>query len=241
MARPEALVPGNCYFRLAFYDTDLRLPIVETLLYVGEDVGEDGAPMWLFKEPDAPAGPDGEAAPEPSPLFLCSAADMHTIVDFDGLGQWLREVAADHPLKPVPERTTAPATAEDFADVPREVASFLADPECLALTVTMRFVDRGLSLSRLEGGCSVISHCEPRRDPAEAEKILAFFDNLGIPPSGDYLSDRGRTRALTFPIAGDLDATVDLCRRVLVEVYSMRRGDPLDFHLLRRGDVEPRT
>ena len=43
-----------------------------------------------------------------------------------------------------------------------------------------------------------------------------------------YESDRGRRAAC---------AIVQLCRRVLTEVYSMRRGDDLDYHFLRKSDV----
>jgi len=36
MARPETLVPGNCYFSVGFYDNDLVLPMIDTLVYVGQ-------------------------------------------------------------------------------------------------------------------------------------------------------------------------------------------------------------
>ncbi len=35
MARPETLIPGNCYFSVHFYDNDLLLPMIDTLIYVG--------------------------------------------------------------------------------------------------------------------------------------------------------------------------------------------------------------
>ena len=31
MARPETLIPGNCYFSVHFYDNDLVLPMIDTL------------------------------------------------------------------------------------------------------------------------------------------------------------------------------------------------------------------
>lgn len=36
MARPETLIPGNCYFSVGFYDNDLVLPMIDTLVYVGQ-------------------------------------------------------------------------------------------------------------------------------------------------------------------------------------------------------------
>jgi gallate dioxygenase len=42
---------------------------------------------------------------------------------------------------------------------------------------------------------------------------------------------------LQFPIPSEQDAIFQLCRRVLTEVYSMNRGDHIDFHFLRKSDV----
>ena len=47
--RPNELVAGNCYFRVAYYDNDLLLPIVETLIYVGFKVFPEDGETWLFK------------------------------------------------------------------------------------------------------------------------------------------------------------------------------------------------
>ena len=41
-------------------------------------------------------------------------------------------------------------------------------------------------------------------------------------------------RVLQFSIPSDQDGIVQLCSRVLTEVYSMRRGDDLDYHFLRK-------
>ena len=77
----------------------------------------------------------------------------------------------------------------------------------------------------------------PRRDPDKQSRILSLFERIGGRPLDDYLCNRGRTRVLQFPIPSELDSIVGLCRRVLAEVYLMRHGDHLDFHLLRKSDV----
>ena len=102
MARPESLIPGHCYFSVQSYDFDLMLPRIETLVYVGHENDDDGRRLWFFKEPDSPPSP-GENGPSSEPLELIGFPDehVHAIVDFGGLMQRLREIAADHPLKPV--------------------------------------------------------------------------------------------------------------------------------------------
>ena len=80
----------------------------------------------------------------------------------------------------------------------------------------------------------------PRLDPHEASKILTLFEGIGVQPHVDYLCDRGRTRVLEFSIPSDQESVVDLCKRVLAEVYSMRRGDVLEYHPLKKADIPPR-
>ncbi len=53
MARPETLIPGNCYFSVHFYDNDLVLPMIDTLVYVGQETDQDEGRLWLFKEPES--------------------------------------------------------------------------------------------------------------------------------------------------------------------------------------------
>jgi hypothetical protein len=138
MARPETLIPGNCYFSVHFYDNDLLLPMIDTLVYVGQDSDQDEGRLWLFKEPDSPPSPDEqEGESEPPALIGFSDKQLHEIVDFDGLMQRLREVAADHPLKPV-SQPAEPATDEEFESVSGEVTRFLNDPDCVSLTMTIR-------------------------------------------------------------------------------------------------------
>ena len=241
MARPETLIPGNCYFSVGFYDNDLVLPMIDTLVYVGQETDQDEGRLWLFKEPESPSSPDEQhPSSEPAALIGFSDGQLDEIVDFDGLMQRLREIAVDHPLKPVAQTVEEPATVEDFHTLSPEVARFLDDAECVSVTMTIRFTDDGLSLGRREGGYEMGFFAHPRRDQDEASRILTLFAGIGVQPHVDYLCDRGRTRVLGFSIPSEQESIVHLCRRVLAEVYSMRRGDVLEYHPLKKADIPPR-
>lgn len=241
MARPETLIPGNCYFSVGFYDNDLVLPMIDTLVYVGQETDQDEGRLWLFKEPESPSSPEEQdPSSEPAAVIGFSDSQLHEIVDFDGLMQRLREIAVDHPLKPVAQTVEEPATVEDFDTLSAEVARFLNDAECVSVTMTIRFTDDGLSLGRREGGYEMGFFAHPRHDSHEASKILTLFSGIGVQPHVDYLCDRGRTRVLEFSIPSEQESIVHLCRRVLGEVYSMRRGDFLEYHPLKRADIPPR-
>ena len=193
------------------------------------------------QEPESPPSPDEQSpSSEPPALVGFSDSQLHEIVNFDGLMQRLREIAVDTLLTLVAETADEPATVEDFHTLSAEVARFLNDAECVSVTMTIRFTDDGLSLGRREGGYEMGFFAHPRHDPHEASKILALFAGIGVQPHVDYFCDRGRTRVLEFSIPSEQESIVHLCRRVLAEVYSMRRGDVLEYHPLKRADIPPR-
>ena len=64
MARPRELVPGNCYFSLKYFDSELVIPSVQTLIFVGTESDENGDTMWLFREPASPTAETDPPASE---------------------------------------------------------------------------------------------------------------------------------------------------------------------------------
>jgi hypothetical protein len=110
----------------------------------------------------------------------------------------------------------------------------------MSLTITIRFTDDGLSLGRREGGYEMGFFPHPQRHADETAKLLSLFAGIGVQPHVDSIANGGRTRVLEFSIPRERESIVNLCRRVLVEVYSMRRGDVLDYHPLKRADAHPR-
>src|SRR5262249_19828421 len=159
------------YFSVGFYDNDLVLPMIDTLVYVGQsDDDADHGRMWLFKEPNTShnSEQDGDEVPA---LIAFSDKQLHGIVDFSGLIQTIREIAADHPLQPIPNLAAEPATADDFATLEPEIAKFLNSPECVSLTITIRFTDDGLSLGRRDEGYDIDLFAHSRQDPDEDSRI----------------------------------------------------------------------
>src|SRR5919198_838442 len=91
MARPKTLVAGNCCFSVGFYDQDLLLPMIDTLVYVGQEDDSENGRMWLFKQPESPSALDEVGSPEPPTMVAFRDNQLHEIVDFDGLVERLRE------------------------------------------------------------------------------------------------------------------------------------------------------
>jgi hypothetical protein len=188
MARPESLVVGNCYFSVGFYDQGLLLPMIDTLVYAGQEDDPEHGRMWLFKQPESqPSSDDVVPSSEPPTMVFFSDTELHEIVDFEGLLERLREIGVDHPLKPPPNVAAEPASTEDVVSLTGEVAKFLDDPEFVSVTITIRFTNDGLSLSRSDVGYDMGFFTHPRRDPNEDNKILSLFGSIGVQPAVNYL------------------------------------------------------
>jgi hypothetical protein len=235
MAHPRSLVPGNCYFHVVFYDNHLLFPNISTLEYVGEGADAAGVGLWLFREPrsvDDSSDPSGSS--DEDSLVGFSAEQLYQILDFAALSAVIGEVAVDHPLNsPVTVAAPLRAACADFGDLSERVATFLDSPNYHSVTMTVQFTDNGVSLGRRrDGGFAMGFFPHPRREPLEESKIRGLFASLGIRPHVDYLSNRGRTRILKFPVPDQRELLTQLCKRVLVEVYDMKEGDTLRFHFL---------
>lgn len=234
MAKPETLVPGNCYFLVRFYDKETLFPYVQTLRYVGYEDEESGR-LWLFEEPN-----DESAETSERTLIAIEDDHLHDVLDFQGAIDALAEVAADHPLnKGSPSARSSAPPGATIDDLPSHISRFLANPDHVALTITIRYTDDGCSIGRRNDGTFEMSfYPKPRRQPGEEEKIRQLFASLGVSAHTDYLADRGRTRILAFPIPNQQDAIVELCRRVLTEIHEMRSDDSLRCTFLHRSDVK---
>lgn len=51
------LKAGHCYFTFSYYDEDVKMPLIETFVFLGLDLMEDDPQRaqrtWYFKRPDS--------------------------------------------------------------------------------------------------------------------------------------------------------------------------------------------
>jgi hypothetical protein len=251
MARPETLVPGNCYVQMGFTHRDLPVPLIATLVYVGPHVDVDGTPGWLFRdystapdpeddEAEAAPGTDAEAEPPSAGYSYLRVDDrqLHSVLDFDGVARRLREIAKFHPLDPIPEAVIEPPTEIEFMPIAAAVERALHDPDCLSVSMVVRFTDDGVAVKGHADGCCLTFFSHSIVDPDEEARIRALFAALGKSPATDRLLNGGRARGLDYTTAPDRDTVVAVCRRVFEEVHRIRKGDVIECHVLTRADLE---
>lgn len=234
MARPNDLIPGNCYFLVGYHDRDLLIPSVETLIFRRTEEDDNGERIWLFEEPGC--SDDSDDGTEPEPMLAIRDDMLYQVLDFDGLLLTLKEVSEYHPLTaPSPVASPVGINHAVLAELQGNVQKFVDSPELYSVTVTILFRDDGLSLGRRkDGGFEMGFFPHPKLDPAEELKLLKFFEGIGIAPHVDYLADKGRTRILEFSIPSDPAEIIDLCVRVLTEVYEIRDDETLKYSFLQK-------
>ena len=236
MARPNDLIPGNCYFLVHYYDNDLTIPSVKTLIFRQIDEDENGERLWLFEEPVSDAS---EEAAESQPMLAMRDDTLHEVLDFEGLLLTLTEVSDFHPLKIPPAVMSSVGINEAvLTELQENVQKFVDSPELHSVTATILFREDGLSLGRRkEGGFEMGFYPHPKLDPTEELKLLKFFEGTDVVPHVNYLANKGRTRIMEFSIPSDPEEIVDLCVRILTKIYDIRDDETLEYSYLSRDDI----
>lgn len=236
--RPTELVVGNCYFSVGYQDRDLLVPSIQSFLYVGsEHDEEESRRLWLFREPRLPPTPGQTHEVEDEPaVWAFPDEQLHSILDLAGLIRTLGELAEEHPLHPLPTQP-GPASEADLGDLQTVVGGFLNNPELESVTASICFTDDGASLTRRQdGSVELVLLPHPRRDAHRESPLRAECRAAGLSPAQDYLSSRGRTRVLVYPIAAlSESAIVNLLSRIFLGAYQMRSGDVLRYHFSPDG------
>jgi len=117
-------------------------------------------------------------------------------------------------------------------------AHFLASPEYLAIGIWWTVL--GLSVARRsDDTLEIVVFLQSRIWPEHESSARSVFESAGLTPSQDYVANWGRVRILACPVSADAEALAGLCKRVLVEGFSMRSDDTLQYSLGKHGESTP--
>jgi hypothetical protein len=239
MARPRDLIPGNCYFFLNYFDSDLVIPFVQTVIFEGTDNDENGETMWLFREPIAPATEaDSPAGEEESPRVAFFSHSLYQILDLNGLIRELGGLTDFHPLRGITADVPSATPRTECPELAPVIDQLLTSPPGTSVTITIAFTDDGFSLQRRPGTVRFSHYLKSKTEQVQESFIRRLFDEHGWTPLDDYLANGGKTRVLSF-VASDRDNSLEvasLATRILCEAYSMRADDTLCVHFQNRNN-----
>lgn len=233
MARPRDLVPGNCYFLLNYFDSDLIIPSVQTLTFVGRDKDENGDTMWLFREPvDTAAETDPPASEDESPLVAFFRHSLYQILELNGLIRELGGLVDFHPLVGTVTDARLSSRRAECPELIPVIDRLLTSPPGTSVTITIEFTDDGFSLERRQGAVKFSHFLSSKTEQEQESLVRRMFNERGWLPSDDYLANGGKMRVLSFVVSGrdDPSEIASLADNILCEAYSMRTDDTLCAH-----------
>jgi hypothetical protein len=92
----NSLQHGKCYFFLSYFDHDLRVPDIKTLIFIGPDESksvndEEEKTLWVFQDPTITYGPDrsGRNMDSDAAFHRFDEDSLFSIYDWEGLIQEL--------------------------------------------------------------------------------------------------------------------------------------------------------
>jgi hypothetical protein len=232
MARPRDLVPANCYFLLNYFDSDLVIPSIQTLTFVGTDKDENGETMWLFREPVATAPEtDHQASEDESPLVAFSRQSLYQILELNGLIRELGGLTDFHPLsRSAKDDAHSPSRRAECPELVPVIERLLTSPPGTAVTITIEFTDDGFSLRRRQGAVEFSHFLSSKTEQDQESLVRRMFSERGCLPADDYLANGGKTRVLSFVVRDDLSDIASLANKILCEAHSMYPDDTLHSH-----------
>lgn len=89
MIDAKNLILGKCYFHLNYFDKDLKLPDIKTLIYIGENAGFDRTceTLWLFQNAESYIGSSDVSGSK----GVVALQTLSALRDWEGLISELKE------------------------------------------------------------------------------------------------------------------------------------------------------
>ncbi|MBL0124813.1 MAG: hypothetical protein IPP88_19545 [Betaproteobacteria bacterium] len=148
MTRPSDLVPGRCYFDVKYYDHDLLVPSIDTLVFDGSELDDEGRRIWMFHSPR------GSQDYENEPPELCGYDDdqLNCVLEISELVTVLKELAQLEPLKT--SKASIPAGISEAAQtlLHQALSQFIDRKDASYVSISIKFVDEAISIGRRENG-----------------------------------------------------------------------------------------
>lgn len=227
MAHPDSLIAGKDYFLVHYYDNDLLVPDISTLQYQGAVETEDGEQLWSFSTPNY-SGDVAEEGGDEIPVGF-NESQLYQILDFDGLINVLKELRAVRPNSMIPPSPIEAHALLSASPLAARIEEFLEAPSSTQLYISIRYRDQGFFLKKTVSGLQLHLFTHPLRAADVNSRITSLIRDRGLTATTDYLSDKGRTRILHYPLPIDFRLITELAAEILTIGYAMSDRDEIIF------------
>lgn len=85
--------PGKLYFMVQYIDSDLLVPVVQSVIFIGKNVDGEGEDLWYFQDVESHAtlGEYPNAEVGPGDIFVLPREGLSSIVVLDAVVKDLSE------------------------------------------------------------------------------------------------------------------------------------------------------
>jgi len=227
MANPRSLIPGATFFRVNYFDDDLLIPAVQTLIFDSKYTDDSGDDLWVFREP----GQDDEGEKGEVVRVGFGESDLYQLLNYAELlsviGELQQVFATSAPQGHLsPQATFAP----DLALIERNIRDW-ENQQKRSLHIAARYTDDGLFVQLKEGQRRLVLFTHPLRKQQENLRLNAFLSKWSLSPDEDYLADKGRTRVLSARLPDDIGAIAKICAEMFTVVYESAGDTELQFEV----------
>lgn len=224
MANPDILIKGNCYFMVGYVDSDLRIPIISTIIFIKVIDGEDK--IWLFQNAESFAEHSTEDG------FLAIPEDqLYSVLDINELRTNLKSLVHLHPIHDNATNNKVLLTEENKKIIIKSVNNvFKSKKPNDVITMTTNYRDKGLSIEYKGGGFNLGVFIDCKEYPEEESGLRKIFDKLNIPPSEDYLSQHERVRILSYQVQKTNEEVAEIIGDIFLKIYKIKDNEKIKPH-----------
>lgn len=227
MANPRTLIPGTTFFRVNYFDDDLLIPAVQTLIFDSKYSDDSGDDLWVFREP----GQDDEGEQGEVIRVGFGESDLYQLLNYAELtgviGELQQVIDASAPQGGIsPQATFAP----DLVSIEQNIRDW-GKQQKRSLHISARYTDDGLFVQMKDGQPRLVLFSHPLRKQEENLRLNALLSKWSLSPEEDYLADKGRTRVLSARLPSDVGVIAKICAEMFTVVYQSAGDTELQFEV----------
>ena len=224
MADPDSLIKGNCYFDVGYVDTDLFIPVIDTIIFI--EFVDDQKGYWLFQDAGTFASGDSE-----SDLIAITEDKLYSVLDISELRSTLKGMLHLHPIHGNATNREVKLTEKNRAIIAVQVDRIFKgkNPED-SRTITTNYRDKGVSIQYNQEHIEITMFTGCKEQPEEEAQIRNIFRQIGASPLKDYLSQHERIRILSYSLKKPPTEISDIICDIFLKAYKIMDNEKIDSH-----------
>jgi len=226
MANPRTLITGSIFFRVSYFDDDLLIPDVQTLIFDSKYTDDSGEDLWVFREP----GQDESAEQSEAIRVGFGESDLYELLNYAELTRVIGELQQVIEASATQGLSPRPTFAPDLISIERNIREWEGQQK-RSLHIAARYTDDGVFVQMKDGRRRLLVFTHPLLKHEENLRMSALLSKWKLSADEDYFADMGRTRVLSADLPDDVGTIAKICAEVFTAVYQSAGDTELQFKI----------